>query len=83
MTPLLGYRPSIVNQNKMVFQNGYGERRRNVQQELKKTLRQAMVEYKKKVERQLENNNTKEVWRGMRTITGYRPTTTAASPAQL
>ena len=30
------------------------------------------MEYKKKVERQLENNNTKEVWRGMRTITGYR-----------
>ena len=29
---------------------------------------QAKVEYKKKVERQLENNNTKEVWRGMRTI---------------
>ena len=40
--------------------------------ELKKTLRQAKVEYKKKVERQLENNNTKELWRGMRTITGYR-----------
>ena len=30
------------------------------------------MEYKKKVERQLENNNTTEVWRGMRTIPGYR-----------
>ena len=25
------------------------------------------------VERQLENNNTKELWQGMRTTTGYRP----------
>ncbi|XP_072234405.1 uncharacterized protein [Leuresthes tenuis] len=28
------------------------------------------MEYKKKVERQLEKNNTREVWRGMRTISG-------------
>ena len=62
----------LLNQKKMAFQNGDGERRRDVQRELKKTLRRAKVEYKKKVERQLENNNTKEVWRGMRTITGYR-----------
>jgi len=48
------------------------EKRRSVQQELKKILRQAKVKYKKKVERQLQNNNTSEVWRGMRTITGYR-----------
>ena len=45
------------------------EKKRNVQQELKRTLRRAKVEYKKKVERQLENKNSKEVWRGMRTIT--------------
>ena len=51
----------LLNQKKMAFQNGDGERRRNVQRELKKTLRQAKVEYKKKVERQLENNNTEEV----------------------
>ena len=62
----------LLNQKKRVFQNGDAEKRKSVQQELKKTLRQAKVEYKKKVERQLENNNTKEVWRGMRTITGYR-----------
>ena len=61
----------LLNQKKMAFQNGDGERRRNVQWELKKTLRRAKVQYKKKIERQLENNNTKELWRGMRTITGY------------
>ena len=62
----------LLNQKKRASQNGDGERWRNVQRELKKTLRLAKVEYKKKVERQLENNNTKEVWRGIRTITGYR-----------
>jgi len=62
----------LLNQKKRAFQKGHGEKRRTVQQELKKTLRQAKVEYKKKLERQLENNNTKEVWRGMRTFIGYR-----------
>ena len=62
----------LLNQKKRAFQKGDGEKRRSVQQELKKTLCQAKVEYKKKAERQLENNNTKKVWRGMRTITGYR-----------
>ena len=38
----------LLNQKKMAFQNGDGERRRNVQQELKKILHRAKVEYKKK-----------------------------------
>ena len=51
----------LLNQKKRALQNGDGERRRYVQRELKKTLCQAKMEYKKKVERQLEKNNTKEV----------------------
>lgn len=42
-----------------------------VQQELKKRVRQANMEYKRKVERKLQTNNTREVLRGMKTITGY------------
>ena len=34
----------LLNQKKMAFQNGDGERRRNVQRELKKTPRRAKVE---------------------------------------
>jgi len=34
----------FLNQRKRAFQNGDGERRRNVQQELKKILHQAKVE---------------------------------------
>ena len=51
----------LLNQKKRAFQNGDGEKPRSVQQELKKALRRAMVEYKKKVERKLEKNNNKEV----------------------
>jgi len=34
--------------------------------------KEAKEEYKKKVERKLQHNNTREVWTGMRTITGYK-----------
>ena len=45
----------LLNQKKSAFQDGDNEKWRSVQQELKKIWRRAKVEYKKKVERQLEN----------------------------
>ena len=62
----------LLNQKKRVFQDENNEKRRSVQQELKKILRRTKMEYKKKVERQLEKNNTSKVWRGIRTISGYK-----------
>lgn len=40
--------------------------------ELKKSLKQAKLEYKKKVERKVQHYNISEVWRDMRNITGYK-----------
>lgn len=54
------------------YREGDREKRRLVQRELKRSLKQAKEEYKKKVERKLQHNNTREVWRGMKTITGYK-----------
>ena len=56
-------------------------KRKLIQQELRSSLRQAKLEYKRKVERKLRNNDTREVWRGMKTITGYgRKPRLAAAP---
>lgn len=39
--------------------------------EQKRRLKQARKDYRKKVEEKLQVNNTREVWREIRTITGY------------
>lgn len=45
-----------------------------MQQELKRRMRPAKMDYKRKVKRKvkrkLQANNIREVWRGMKTITG-------------
>lgn len=52
--------------------DGDKERLRCVQHELKRRQKQAKVDYKNKVERKLQHNNIKEVWKGMRSITRYK-----------
>ena len=39
--------------------------------ELKRRMMQAKVDYKRKLESKLQQTNAREVWRGMRNITGY------------
>ncbi len=61
----------LLNKKKQAFREGDREKLRQTQQELKRCMRQAKEEYKRKVESKLQHSNTREVWRGMRTITGY------------
>ena len=61
----------LLNQKKLAFKEGNKERLREVQHELKGALRRAKVDYKTKVESKLQQNNIREVWKGMRNITGY------------
>ena len=51
--------------------SGDREKFKGVQHELKRTLKQAKVGNKFKVERKLQHNNTREVWSRKGTITGY------------
>ncbi len=46
------------------------EKLKRVQREHKVRLRAAKEEYRRKVERKLQNINMRELWDGMRTITG-------------
>ena len=62
----------LLNQKKQAFRNGDRVRLRGVQHELRRTLKQAKVDYKNKVEGKLRDNNIKEVWKGMRNITGFK-----------
>ncbi|XP_034025450.1 uncharacterized protein LOC117509949 [Thalassophryne amazonica] len=65
------YRWSICGKKEM-FRLGDWDRLRMVQREVKRSARRARRVYKERLERKLQNNNTQEVWRGMRAITGYK-----------
>ena len=45
---------------------------RKIQRELKRELRRAKDCYKNKIEGKLQQNNPREVWAGVRTITGIK-----------
>lgn len=38
---------------------------------MKRRLKKAKVEYRKKIERNLQNSNIREVWTGINTVSGY------------
>ena len=40
--------------------------------EVQKAIRGAKIEYRRKLENQFLANNTRAVWKGMQTITGYK-----------
>ena len=47
--------------------------------ELKKGIKQAKLRYKQKIEDHFNNNNPRNMWRGIRTMTDYKPSTQLAS----
>ena len=63
---------AILNEKKAAFRDGDKVRLKQVQSKLKKRLKMAKVEYKKKLERNLQHSNTREMWRGINTISGYK-----------
>ncbi|KAI4883080.1 hypothetical protein NFI96_000510 [Prochilodus magdalenae] len=63
---------ALLNKKKRAFRAGDREEVRTTQRELKRTIREAKDRYRKKLEWKLQQNNMREVWSGMRTITGFR-----------
>lgn len=61
---------TLLNRKKRAFREGNQAELRRVQGELKVRLKEAKEEYRKKVEQKLQENNMREVWDGMKTITG-------------
>ncbi|CAM4691197.1 unnamed protein product [Leuciscus chuanchicus] len=62
----------LLNKKKRVFKEGDQAKLRCVQGELKIKLKEAKEEYRKKVEQKLQENSMKEVWEGMKIITGCK-----------
>ncbi|XP_049333313.1 uncharacterized protein LOC125801152 [Astyanax mexicanus] len=62
----------LLNQKKRAFKDGHLVELKRVQRELKVRLKEAKESYRKKVERKLQDNNMKEVWGAMKTITGCK-----------
>ncbi|KAK0139075.1 hypothetical protein N1851_024349 [Merluccius polli] len=62
----------ILNRKKRAFKDGDRDELKRVQRELKVHLREAKEDYRRKVEQKLQHNNLREVWDGMKTITGCK-----------
>ncbi|KAI4904709.1 hypothetical protein NFI96_025773, partial [Prochilodus magdalenae] len=63
---------------KRAFKTGDKEELKRVQTELRIRIKEAKEEYRTKLETKLENNNTRDVWRGLKDITGFNLSSSGA-----
>lgn len=63
---------ALLNRKKRAFKEVDQTKLRHVQGELKIKLKEAREEYMKKGERKLQQNSVREVWEGMKTMTGMK-----------
>lgn len=62
---------AVLNMKKKAFRSKVKEEMKAAQREVKRCLREAKDTYRRKVEQKLERNNMREVWNGVKTITGH------------
>lgn len=62
---------AVLNRKKLAFRSRNKEEKREAQQEFRLCLKEAKEAYKRKLENQLGNNQVREVWSGMKTISAY------------
>ena len=63
----------LLNRKRRAFMAGYNkDTQREIQRELRRELRRAKDCYKNRIEGKLQQNNPREVWAGLRTITGMK-----------
>lgn len=62
----------IRNAKRRAFRDGNREEMNAIQRELKEKIMEAKEKYRRKLERKLKENNMREVWSGMRNITGLQ-----------
>ena len=61
---------ALLLEKRRAFKSGDREDLRRVQRDLKRKIRECKASYRRKMEDQLQNNNVREVWRGLQTISG-------------
>ncbi|XP_068162534.1 uncharacterized protein [Antennarius striatus] len=62
---------AVLNRKKRAFRSGNEDAMREAQQAVRLCLREAKDNYRRKLENQLGRNQVRDVWSGMRAITGY------------
>ncbi|XP_053709182.1 mucin-5B-like [Synchiropus splendidus] len=60
----------LLNQMKRAFKEGNTQELKRIQRELRAQLREAKEQYRKEIEQKMQTNNMREVWEGMKIITG-------------
>lgn len=60
----------LLNQKKKAFKEGNTQELKQIQRELRVQLREAKEQYRRKIEQRMQTNNMREVWEGMKIITG-------------
>ena len=63
---------ALLNKKKRAFRSGDREELRRVQHELRDMLRACKDAYRRKLEAKLQQNNVRDVWTGMKQITGCK-----------
>lgn len=62
----------LLNKKKAAFKSGDREELRRVQRDLKVKIRECKNSYRRKLEAKLQQNNVREVWSGMKEISGFK-----------
>ncbi|MCI4378807.1 hypothetical protein PGIGA_G00220440 [Pangasianodon gigas] len=60
-----------LNRKKVAFRSGDKEEMKKAQTELREKTKEGKDCYRRKLERELQQKNSREVWRGMRAVTGH------------
>ena len=63
---------ALLNKNKMAFRSGDKEEQRGVQHELREALRTCKDNNRRKLDAKLLQNSVRDVWTGMKHITGMK-----------
>ncbi|KAG1655027.1 hypothetical protein GQR58_024747 [Nymphon striatum] len=62
---------TVINRKKYIYKNGSKEELRAIQKQLKTVLQKDRVAYKIKIEKNFTENNMKQIWKGMRLMSGH------------
>lgn len=73
---------TLLKEKKRVFKSGNKEELKTVQRELKKKIREGKACYRRKMENQLQQKNISGVWKGLKTITGHKESSSQAEGDQ-
>ncbi|TWW59863.1 hypothetical protein D4764_06G0013930 [Takifugu flavidus] len=63
---------ALLKEKKRAFVSGDKEELKSVQRELRRKIRQEKDNYRRKMENQLQQNNICGVWKGLKTISGFK-----------